>query len=804
MADDYLSSPQTGGVLPIGGQVSGNIEKVGDADWFAVDLTAGTAYKFYGYDVLSRGGTLLGVGISLYNPSGSILYSAGESDTISYTPTQSGRYFLSAKSLYAVGTYSSTGMGTYKLRATVATDDDFLGNAQTTGVLAVGGEVRGTIETASDKDWLAVDLVAYKSYRFDGYDVSSYGGTLSGLTLTLRNSYGLAVADGSIDDKISYMPTLSGRYYLSVASSLGLTGTYSVQALLIGPDDYADNARTAGVLEIGGRVQGVIGLPEDRDWFAVDLVAGQTYQFDGFDIHTGGGTLPDFGMRLYASGSSLPLAVGNEKINITPTASGRYYVAAESATLNDRGSYTLTATAVASDEYSADTKTTGVLPINGRTTGVVGISGDVDWFTVDLVAGTTYRFTGDGSGDGGGTLSNVVLALKDTAGAAVSGFNPTGGAGYTPAVSGRYFLAASGIGADTGTYTLMVSAYTPPTLSISAPAVAEGGGNLVYTVSLSSVSSSPVTFLVKTAGGTATPGVDYTAVEKTVTIAAGATSVTIAVPVLNDGKFEPDETVTLTLSQVTGALLPGNAADGVISATGTIQNDDFGAAFTLDAYRALNPDLVSVFGKNDQAYVSHYITNGKAEGRASAGFNAEAYAALNPDLFKIFGLNADALASHYRSNGKAEGRLADGFDADACAALNPDLFTAFGTNHTALISHYISNGHAEGRAAVGFDAEAYAALNPDLFRAFGLNASSLIDHYIHNGRAEGRPAEGFDAETYAALNPDLLAAFGLNHEALIAHYISSGRAEGRIAYMTDVGGTAQAMMGLVGVIDAAA
>ncbi|MFV3127695.1 Calx-beta domain-containing protein [Niveispirillum sp. KHB5.9] len=325
-----------------------------------------------------------------------------------------------------------------------------------------------------------------------------------------------------------------------------------------------------------------------------------------------------------------------------------------------------------------------------------------------------------------------------------------------------------------------------PTLSFTGGAVKEGASgtaSLLYTVTLSEASFAPVTFTAHRSGGTAMAGSDYSFVNHAITIAAGATSATIEVLVSGDTKAEADETVILTLSNVSGATLVGGGnIGGTISATGKILDDDSAAAFTLAAYRALNPDLISAFGTDDAAYVRHYITNGKAEGRATSGFDAEAYAALNPDLYTAFGLNADALASHYRTNGKAEGRLAEGFDADAYAALNPDLFTAFGTNHATLISHYISNGRAEGRVATGFDVEAYAAQNGDLYRAFGLNAASLIDHYIKNGRAEGRPVDGFDAETYAALNPDLFSAFGLNHSALISHYISNGKAEGRPAF----------------------
>lgn len=337
-----------------------------------------------------------------------------------------------------------------------------------------------------------------------------------------------------------------------------------------------------------------------------------------------------------------------------------------------------------------------------------------------------------------------------------------------------------------------------PTLTLVGGKVGEGDDgrvDLVYKVVLSATSTSQISYTLAVTGGTASLGTDFTVPNYSSAVSAGVDSWTIKLSVIGDTRPEANETVTLTLSNLVGATLANNASS--VSATGIILNDDADPDFTLSAYKALNPDLAAVFGGNDVAYVRHYISNGRAEGRVSTGFDAEAYAAQNPDLFRAFGLDATSLAGHYRTSGKAEGRVTDGFDADAYAAQNPDLFRAFGTDHAALIKHYISNGKAEGRVATGFDVEAYAALNGDLYRAFGLDAAKLIGHYISNGQAEGRLSQGFDAETYAALNPDLLNAFGLDHSALINHYIQNGRAEGRVAFTVELGFT-PALLGLIG------
>ena len=86
-------------------------------------------------------------------------------------------------------------------------------------------------------------------------------------------------------------------------------------------------------------------------------------------------------------------------------------------------------------------------------------------------------------------------------------------------------------------------------LSAAAPA---GGLTLSYSV-----------------GGTATAGSDYTALTGTVTVAANASSATIAVTVLDDAVDDDDETVVLTLTDGTGYSIGARNAT-----TLTISDDD--------------------------------------------------------------------------------------------------------------------------------------------------------------------------------------------------------------------------------------
>ena len=111
-----------------------------------------------------------------------------------------------------------------------------------------------------------------------------------------------------------------------------------------------------------------------------------------------------------------------------------------------------------------------------------------------------------------------------------------------------------------------------PSLSVADVSAREGtDANAAFTVSLSRVfytAAHKVTVDYATSDGTATAGADYTATSGTLTFAAGETTKTVNVPILDDAVDEGEETFTLRLSNVVGAHI----ADG--EATGTITNDD--------------------------------------------------------------------------------------------------------------------------------------------------------------------------------------------------------------------------------------
>ena len=130
-----------------------------------------------------------------------------------------------------------------------------------------------------------------------------------------------------------------------------------------------------------------------------------------------------------------------------------------------------------------------------------------------------------------------------------------------------------------------------PTLDIDDVTVAENGGSAEFTVRLSASSTDDVTVAYATSNGTARAGQDYTAAGGTLTIAAGSTSGTISVRVLDDEYVEGNETFTVTLSEPVNATIANG--EGV----GTITDDDraeLTVSYGRSAYTVTEGSAVSV------------------------------------------------------------------------------------------------------------------------------------------------------------------------------------------------------------------
>jgi Calx-beta domain len=106
-----------------------------------------------------------------------------------------------------------------------------------------------------------------------------------------------------------------------------------------------------------------------------------------------------------------------------------------------------------------------------------------------------------------------------------------------------------------------------PSLTINNVKVSDAGStpNAIFTLTLSTPSSKPISVDFQTANGSATAGQDYQAQAGTVHIPAGATSATIAIPIITDALAEPDQTFSVNLGNAVNATLATASGIGTIS-----------------------------------------------------------------------------------------------------------------------------------------------------------------------------------------------------------------------------------------------
>ena len=194
--------------------------------------------------------------------------------------------------------------------------------------------------------------------------------------------------------------------------------------------------------------------------------------------------------------------------------------------------------------------------------------------TVDLSAASgrdvtvDYAITGTATGSGTDfTLANGTLTISagDTSGTITiaSIINDTLDEANETVIVTLSSPGNASLGSDqVHTYTITDND-DPPSLAITSTNLAidnvttsdESAADATFTITLSTASGLAVTFDYESSNGTATAGADYTAISGSVTIAAGSTTGTIAVPVLADSLDEANETVIVTLSNAVAQAL---------------------------------------------------------------------------------------------------------------------------------------------------------------------------------------------------------------------------------------------------------
>ncbi len=157
-----------------------------------------------------------------------------------------------------------------------------------------------------------------------------------------------------------------------------------------------------------------------------------------------------------------------------------------------------------------------------------------------------------------------------------------------------------------------------PSFSVANASKAENGGTLDFPVTKSTAAteySHSITY--GTANGTATTADnDYVAASGTLTFASSETAKQVNVSLVNDAKFEPNETLSILLTSPTNGATLGTA-----SATGTITNDDPPPSIAINSPAAANEGSAITFTvtKSGTTSLSHSVNWTSASNTATSG-----------------------------------------------------------------------------------------------------------------------------------------------------------------------------------------
>ncbi len=285
--DDYGNSSGSSGNLKVNGSNSGNLEFIGDRDWFKVTLEKDITYEF-----IVTGNTLSDTYLRLYDRSGSLVgFNDDYGNTFNskigdFSATTSGNYYLD------VGAYNDLSTGTYDIFANEIISEpsgfsleDGYGQIDAKAAFEKHFNINlPTVALPGDDQWALNNINIAAVWEPNG---SFSGATGSGTTV--------AVIDTGIDyNHIEFQDKIVGGYDFvdndDIADDLNNHGTH-VAGIIVGTND---GFGVTGVA-FDAKVMPIKVLDADGIGFTSDIIAGIYYaansdiKVDVINLSLGGG-----------------------------------------------------------------------------------------------------------------------------------------------------------------------------------------------------------------------------------------------------------------------------------------------------------------------------------------------------------------------------------------------------------------------------------------------------------------------------------------------------------------------------------
>ncbi|MFC1856732.1 pre-peptidase C-terminal domain-containing protein [Thermodesulfobacteriota bacterium] len=442
-----------------GTPIPGNIEKIGDIDWFCFNAVSGLTYNADTFDLGAGSDTV----ISLLRADGITIIKEdddsgdGFASAITWTADNDGMFFIRVRQL------SGSETGSYHVRLTEFDDHC---NTRTSCATMLGpyrGLVQGVFEADQDEDW----------FQFQGTPDIDYEIQTGNLSQDCDTFLSLYSADGQLitsDDNsgsglashILWSADAGGIFYILVKHTAP-NGRGSYEMSLSASDDHANTFSYATLLATGGEpALGNIETGGDSDFFQFSVDAGRTYILETGNLGEGCDTV----IELYEPNGEVLITSDNDsgvgfasRIDFSPETSGVYYALVRHNEQTGTSTYEISLREEDDHLNSAGNEAT-VLEIDGtKIDGRFEIAGDEDWFRFEAEANQLYVIeTGDLLG-----RCDPLIELYETDGSTLLARDDDGGPGFasklywSPDISDTYFVRLRNFNAsETGDYRIWV------------------------------------------------------------------------------------------------------------------------------------------------------------------------------------------------------------------------------------------------------------------------------------------------------------------------------------------------------------
>ncbi len=441
VADDYAGTEALSTLLQPGGHVDGKLDYLYDVDSFKMHLQAGTVYHL----ALSGTGTdlnYLGLTLLASDAEGMVMEEARTTNGVqlyTYVPAITKDYFFGV-----YGGWSWSGQVPYTLSATSNSSDEFANTDSQANLLAAGTLVNGALQYKTDVDVFKVVLEAGTTYLFEpGLTL----GKVSHAVLSLHDAGGTTLCAGQYD-AFSFTPYTSATYYLNWQDDVGNDPDFSPQTYTVrydlAADDVGASPAKAGTLSLNSVTHGTLERGGgDRDWFAITLAAGITYDFSvdrerDLPGELAFGLLNSVQLQLFdANGQSLASTKGIDSdriaavLSYTATASATYYLQMSSP-YGYTGNYVLQAAIGHADDYGSTMQLAAPIELGVTKHGLIEYAKDKDVFSVNVQAGQLLEWRLSGASD-------LHLTVFDPSGRSHDMTLTGGRASFAALETGHYF-----------------------------------------------------------------------------------------------------------------------------------------------------------------------------------------------------------------------------------------------------------------------------------------------------------------------------------------------------------------------------